>query len=138
MKMETVLEKTCMQMPLFLTPVQAGFPSPADDYRERSLDLNEHLIKHPAATFFFRAGDDAMINAGIFCGDLLVVDRSLVPADKRVVIVNQDGATMIRRFRKIKGRSYLIPENPAYGLAEIHEDMDIEILGVATAVIHPV
>ena len=94
-----------VKIPLFLTPVPAGFPSPADDYKERSLDLNQHLIKHPAATLFVNANDDSMIKAGIFCGDLLIVDRSLKPSDKKIVIVNQDGTTMVRRFKNIKGKT---------------------------------
>jgi len=94
-----------IDIPIFLTPVLAGFPSPADDYKEKSLDLNEHLIKHPAATLFVKANDDSMIKAGIICGDLLIVDRSLKLSDKKIVIVNQDGATMVRRFRNIKGKT---------------------------------
>jgi len=126
------------ETPLFLCPVPAGFPSPADDYREKSLDLNEHLIKHPAATVFVRANDDSMIGGGIFCGDLLIVDRSLKPIDKKVVIASCDGSIIIRRFRKIKNRAYLIPENKDYKTTEIIDGMNIEILGVATTVIHPV
>ena len=126
------------KIPLLLTPVSAGFPSPADDYKEKSLDLNEHLIKHPAATIFVRANDDSMIKAGIFTGDLLIVDKSLKPIDKKVVIVSCDGFMMIRRFRKIKNRIYLMPENPEYKPVEIFDGMDIEIIGIATTVIHQV
>ena len=126
------------KIPLFLTPVPAGFPSPADDYKEKSLGLNEHLIKHPAATFIVKANDDSMIKAGIFPGDLLIVDRSIKPCDKKVVIVLFDGSMVVRRFRKLKGKTYLLPENPEYRPTEICEDMDIEIVGVATTVIHPV
>ena len=123
-------------IPLFLTPVQAGFPSPADDYRERSLDLNEYLIKHPAATFFVRVNDDSMIKAGIFQGDLLIVDRSLKPYDKKIVIALYDGSMVVRRIRKINGKTYLVPESNKFRPVEINEDMNIEILGVATTVIH--
>jgi len=70
-------QATECKRPLFLVPVSAGFPSPADDYIENSLDLNKHLIKHPAATFFVRVKGDSMINAGIHPGDILIVDRSL-------------------------------------------------------------
>ena len=131
-------QSTTIKIPLFLTPVSAGFPSPADDYKDKSLDLNEHLIKHPAATIFVRVNDDSMSKAGIFQGDLLIVDRSLKPCDKKIVIVKYDGFMMIRRFRKIKENTYLMAENPEYRPTEIHEDIDIEIVGVATAVIHPV
>ena len=95
-----------IDIPLFLSPVTAGSPSPADDYRERSLDLNQHLIKHPAVTIFVRVNDDSMIKAGIFCGDLLIVDRSLKPCDKKVVIALCDGSMTDRRFRMIKGKTY--------------------------------
>ena len=126
-----------MDIPLYLTPVPAGFPSPADDYKERSLDLNRHLIKQPAATIFIKANDDSMVKAGIFHGDLLIVDRSIKPCDRKIVIVALDGTTVIRRFRKIKDKIYLMPENPEYRPVEVIEGMDIEIVGVATTVIHP-
>jgi DNA polymerase V len=127
-----------IDIPLFLNPVEAGFPSPADDYKEKSLDLNEHLIKQPAATIFVKANDDSMIKAGIFQGDLLIVDSSLKPCDRKVVIALYDGSMLVRRLRNIKGKRYLMPANPEYRPVEIFEDMNIEILGVATTVIHPV
>ena len=131
-------QPTTIKIPLFLSPVSAGFPSPADDYRDKSLDLNQYLIKHPAATIFIRVNDDSMLKAGIFCGDLLIVDRSLKPSDKKVVIALCDGSMMARRLRKIKGKTYLMPENPGYRPIEVCEGMDIEIVGVATTVIHSV
>ena len=82
---------TGYQRPLFLAPVSAGFPSPADDYIENQLDLNKHLIRHPAATFFVRVKGDSMIEAGIHSGDILIIDRSLEPTDKKVVIAIIDG-----------------------------------------------
>ena len=82
---------TRYKLPVFLGRLPAGFPSPADDYLEGKLDLNRHLIKHPAATFFVRVTGDSMIGAGIHSGDLLVVDRSLEPADKHVVVAVLDG-----------------------------------------------
>jgi len=127
-----------IDIPLFLTPVSAGFPSPADDYKEKSLDLNEHLIKHPSATIFVKANDDSMIKAGIFPGDLLIVDSSLKPCDKKIVIAMYDGSMLVRRFRNIKGRIYLMPENPEYRPIKASDGMNIEILGVATTVIQPV
>jgi len=125
-------------IPLFLTYVSAGFASPADDYKEKSLDLNEHLIKHPAATIFVKANDDSMIKAGIFQGDLLIVDSSLKPCDRKVVIALHEGSMLVRRLRNIKGKIYLMPANPEYRPIVICEDMNIEILGVATTVIHSV
>ena len=135
--MRVSIEKTNVEIPLFLSTIQAGFPSPADDYINKRLDLNEHLIKHPAATVFIKATDDSMIKAGIFEGDLLIVDKSLKPHDKKVILVSYDGSMLIRRFRRIKGKTYLTPENPEYKSVEICEGMDVEILGVVTNVIHP-
>jgi DNA polymerase V len=78
-------------LPLFLTKISAGFPSPAEDYLDRKLDLNEHLVKHPAATFFLKVDGQSMIKAGIHSGDILIVDRSLEPADKKIVIAGIRG-----------------------------------------------
>jgi len=122
--------------PLAQSYVPAGFPSPADDYIERRLDLNEHLIRHPAATFFVRVTGDSMTGAGISSGDLLVVDRSLEPVDNSVVIAGVDGELTVKRIRKQKGRVYLVPDNDGYEPIEIKEEMNFEIWGVATSVIH--
>ncbi|MFP4473444.1 MAG: LexA family protein [Candidatus Omnitrophota bacterium] len=122
--------------PLYLSSVEAGFPSPADDYIERSLDLNEYLIKHPAATFFVRVKGDSMTGAGILDGDILVVDRSVRPAQNRIVIAVVGGEFTVKRFRKEKGRVRLIAENPDYPDIEITPDMDFEIWGVVVSAIH--
>jgi len=92
----TASENAC-PLPLALCRVEAGFPSPADDYMEGALDLNAHVIKHPAATYFVRASGDSMTGAGIFDGDLLVVDRSLKPAHGRGAIVEVDGQLAVKR-----------------------------------------
>jgi DNA polymerase V len=81
-----------------------GFPSPAEDYVERSLDLNAELVRRPAATFFVRVQGDAFRADGIRSGDILVVDRSLAPNDDRVVIAVQDGELAVRRFRDLRKR----------------------------------
>jgi DNA polymerase V len=118
--------------------VPAGFPSPAEDYMDRKLDLNEHLIKHPAATFFVKAAGHSMMNAGIHDGDLLIVDRALEPADKKIVIAVINGDMTVKRIRKIRGRLYLMPENDAFLPIEVTEDADFQVWGVVTSVIHPV
>ncbi len=123
-------------LPLFLARVSAGFPSPADDYLEGSLDLNEHLIKHPAATFFVRASGDSMQDAGIHTGDILVVDRSLDPGHNSVVIAVINGDLTVKRIMKSGGRLFLAPANPRYRPIEISEGMDFEVWGVVTSVIH--
>ena len=134
---EPSLETAC-ERPLFMVPVKAGFPSPADDYVEGRLDLNAYLVKHPAATFFVRVAGDSMIGAGIHPDDILVVDRSLEPVDKRVVIAVVDGELTVKRLRIMKDRIVLMAENDAYPPLEIHPDMNFEIWGVVTTVIHPV
>ena len=123
-------------LPIFLGRLPAGFPSPADEYLEGKLDLNRHLIKHPAATFFVRVTGDSMIGAGIHSGDLLVVDRSLEPADKNVVVAVVDGELTVKRLFKQNGVLRLLPENLSYQPIEITAQQTIEIWGVVTSVIH--
>jgi DNA polymerase V len=122
--------------PLFLATVSAGFPSPAEDYIEGRLDLNQHLIKHPAATFFVRVAGDSMTGAGIHPGDILVVDRSLEPRDASVVIAVLDGELTVKRISRRAGRLYLVPDNSLYQPLEILEEMEFEVWGVVTSVIH--
>jgi DNA polymerase V len=116
--------------------VPAGFPSPADDYIEQTLDLNEFLIRHPAATFFVRVRGHSMINVGIFNNDLLVVDRSLEPCDGRVVLAVVNGEFTVKRLQKNRQGTFLHPENPAFSSIEIKPDTDFEIWGVVAHVIH--
>jgi DNA polymerase V len=124
--------------PLFLVPVSAGFPSPADDYLEDKLDLNEHLIKHEAATFFVKVKGDSMIGAGIHSGDLLIVDRALEPTDKSVVIAVVNGELTVKRICKRDGKLSLMPENGNYTPIPITTFTDFEVWGVVTHVIHAV
>ncbi len=121
---------------LFEAKVSAGFPSPAADYEEDKLDLNKYLIKHPAATFFVRVTGDSMMGAGIYSGDLLVVDRSLEPRDKSVVIAVIDGELTVKRIRIGKNKITLEPENENYSVQQITEDTDFQVWGVVTNVIH--
>jgi len=119
-----------------MVPVSAGFPSPAEDYIEGSLDLNKHLIKHPAATFFVKVAGNSMIDAGIHPGDILIVDRSIEPADSKVVIAVVDGDLTVKRIRVTKGKVFLMPENKDYEPLQIEAEMSFEIWGVVTNVIH--
>jgi DNA polymerase V len=125
-------------LPLFASRVPAGFPSPADDYVDQRLDLNSHLIEHPAATFFTRVSGHSMRDAGIHDGDLLIVDRALEPQDGRVVIAAINGELTVKRLRIRKGRGWLVPENPDYAPIAITEGLDCVIWGVVTRVIHAV
>lgn len=125
------------KLPLYIATVSAGFPSPADDFIDKNLDLNEHLIKHPAATFFVKVAGNSMVNAGIHSGDLLIVDRAIEPADNKIVIAALNGELTVKRIRKIKGRLFLAPENPEFEPIEIGADSQFEVWGVVTNVIHP-
>jgi len=125
-------------LPLFLSPVAAGFPSPADDFLDKKLDLNEHLIKHPASTFFVKVKGDSMVKAGIHPGDILVVDRSLEPLDKKIVIAILDGEFTVKRIQKKGSQLFLASENENYQPIEVTDGADFEIWGVVTTVIHPV
>ncbi|HQP31780.1 MAG TPA: translesion error-prone DNA polymerase V autoproteolytic subunit [Deltaproteobacteria bacterium] len=128
--------RTHLEVPLFTAGVSAGFPSPADDFIDRSLDLNEYLIKHPAATFFVRVEGSSMIGSGIHPGDILIVDKALEPYDGSIVIAVVNGEFTVKRFKRERGRCWLIPENPAYAPIEIVGDMQLEVWGVVTYVIH--
>jgi DNA polymerase V len=121
---------------LFIVTVPAGFPSPAEDYAEGPLDLNRHLIDHPAATFFVRVKGDSMTGVGIYSGDLLIVDRAINPTSGSIVIAVVDGEITVKRFHQSRGRITLLPENPAYAPIEIHHDTDFEVWGVVTRAIH--
>lgn len=125
-----------LAIPLFNCRVSAGFPSPADDYVERKLDLNEHLIKHPSSTFFVKVEGDSMINAGIHSGDLMIVDRSLTAKDGSVIVAVVNGEITVKRFRKTATRVFLQPENIANSVIEILEGTSFEVWGVVTQVIH--
>ncbi len=127
---------TSLRRPLFLSGVSAGFPSPADDYLDQKLDLNEHLVKNQAATFFVRVAGDSMIGAGINDNDILVVDRSLEPCSGSIVIAAVNGELTVKRLMKNKDTCRLAAENPDYPDLEIDEDTPLEIWGVATYAIH--
>ncbi len=128
--------RTGLKIPLFTARVSAGFPSPADDFIDKALDLNEFLINHPSATFFVRVEGTSMIDAGIHPGDILIVDRSLDPAPGSVVIAVIDGEFTVKRFQLKKGRSFLMAENADFAPIELSGDMIVEVWGVVTYVIH--
>lgn len=123
-------------LPLLVEPVSAGFPSPADDHLQNSLNLDEALIPHPAATFLMRVDGDSMEGCGIFSGDLLVVDRSLNPVDGAVVIAVLDAEFTVKRFRKTQGKILLTAENPDYPPITVQRGMDFSVWGVVTFVVH--
>jgi DNA polymerase V len=121
---------------LFSERVPAGFPSPADGYADDPLDVRELLIQNPAATFFVRADGDSMEGAGIFSGDIVVVDRSLTPQDGTVVLALLNGEFTLKRIWKKPEGGLLMPENPRYAPIPVTQDDEFSVWGVATFVIH--
>jgi len=131
------LQRLALRLPLASETVAAGFPSPADDYIDVGIDLNEALIRHPSSTFFLRVSGDSMTEAGIHHGDLLVVDRSLEARPGRVVVAILDGAFTLKRLAKHRGQLRLEAAHPGYPPLELHHCGDVQIWGVAVHVIHP-
>ena len=127
-----------MELPFFTARVQAGFPSPGDDYVESNLDLNQLLIKNPSATFFVKVEGESMSDAGITTGDTLIVDRALEAKDKNIVIASINGELTVKRVWIANGKVFLKPENDDFSPIEITEEMDFDIWGVVTYVIHKV
>lgn len=125
-------------LPLAGEAVPAGFPSPAEEYMERPLDLNEYVAPRPEATFFVRVSGDSMIGAGIHHGDILVVDRSQRPAPGNVVIAYVEGEFTVKRLVREGSGLMLAPENPAYSPIPLNEETQFEIWGVVRHVVHKV
>lgn len=125
-----------LNIPLFNGKVSAGFPSPADDYVEKTLDLNDLLIQKPAATFFVRAEGESMLGAGIHPNDILVVDRSLEPAVGKIVICALNGELTVKRLKSIGKEVVLGAENPAYPDIIVQKYIELVVWGVVTNVIH--
>lgn len=117
--------------PLYANRVPAGFPSPADDYMDKGLDLNEYLIKHPVATFYCRVEGDSMTGIGIFDSDILIVDRALEPAHGDVVLAVLDGELTCKVLDKHSQR--LLSANKDYGPIPIREGADFLVEGVVTS-----
>jgi DNA polymerase V len=115
-----------------------GFGAAADDYSERGIDLNEHLIANKTATYFFRMNGDAMVGAGIFSGDTLIVDRSITNANGKVVIAVLNGEMMVRRLEKSFNKIRLVPETNNLSTIDVDPYSDFAIWGVVTYVIHSV
>ena len=123
-------------IPLLSFSVSAGFPSPADDYTEENIDLNEYLIKNPFSTFFIRVKGDSMINSGIHNQDLIVVDKSLIAKPGSIVIAMIDGGFTIKRLDKKNDELYLKAENDNYPDLDLRNYRNIQIWGVVIYSIH--
>ena len=126
-----------VRLPLFTETIAAGFPSPADDYTETALDLNELCVRHPSSTFFVRVRGYSMSGAGIQPGDLLVVDRAIVAYDKAIIVAVVNQEFTLKQFHKDKDKKiFLYPANPDFQPIEITEGMTFEVWGVVVSVIH--
>ena len=117
-------------VPLAGSSVPAGFPSPAEDYIDRALDFNELLIENPAATFAVKIAGESMTGAGLFPGDIAVINRARTPSNGCVVMVLVDGDFTVKRYRVKDGQITLQAENPAYPDIEIKDGADFEVWGV--------
>lgn len=133
--LQPVTDLAC-QLPVFASSVQGGFPSPAEDYIEKQLDLNELMIQHPVATFYVRVEGDSMRDAGIHSGDILVVDRALKANSGKIIVAVIDGDFTVKRLRIRKGQMFLEAESEGYPDIAVKEGSDFQVWGVVTYVIH--
>lgn len=131
-------ESPFWQSRVAFSAVSAGFPSPADDYLEQTLNLQDLLVKNPIATYFVRIKGSSMIGAGIHDGDIVIVDRSLEPAHGKIAIVSIDSEFTVKRLAKRNGRLFVVPENENFAPLEITEETDFEVWGIVTSIIHRV
>ena len=127
-----------MKVTLYLNSVCAGFPSPANDYLEGEIDLNRYLIKNSLATFIVKSQGNCMLQAGIYSGDLLIVDRSIKPKNNSIVIASINGDLTVKRIEML-GKEFLLTSNDKeYRNIKINNESDIFIWGIVTKVIHNV
>ena len=126
---------TELELPFVDVGISAGFPSPADDFLELTIDLNKHLIKHKDSTFFAKVKGHSMKNAGIFDGDLLIIDKSLEPQDGKIAICQIDGDFTVKRIKKENDVVWLIAENEDYKPIKVTEENELMIWGI---VIHSI
>jgi len=119
-----------LRLPLGLSPVSAGFPSPAEDYEDKRLDINDYLVSNRASTFFFQVQGCSMEGAQIFDGDMLVVDRSVRPVHGQIVVAFLDGERLVKRLHHHEGRVALLAEHPEYPDIELTGETELVIWGV--------
>jgi len=115
--------------------ISAGFPSPADDFKEIRISLDKELVKNRDATFYARVSGESMIGAGLDDGDLLVIDRSLDPENGKIAVCLVDGEFTVKRIKKEGSKLYLVPENKKYKPIELSDENELIIWGVVTYVI---
>lgn len=120
------------------TGISAGFPSPAEDFKEERLSLDKELVKNKEATFFARVSGQSMIGAGLDDNDLLVIDKSLEPSNNKIAVCFLDGEFTVKRLKVDKDEVWLQPENPNYPIIKITQENDFIIWGIVTNVIKKV
>lgn len=124
-------------LPLYTSPVSAGFPSPAEDYLQKRVSLDELIIKNPTSSFIVQAEGDSMIGAGIYPKSLLVVDRSLEPKNNDIIIASIENEFLVKRFKKTKNKIFLLSENNKYPPFELLENLENVFWGVVVCILNP-
>jgi DNA polymerase V len=132
---EVAGEVPLLELPLYEALVPAGFPSPADDYIDLKLDLNSYLVKRPCSTYYAKVSGDSMTGAGIFDGDLIVVDRSQFPAAGKIVVVALSGEITVKRIQYQQAKILLCPENEKYPTIALDSHEGFEFYGVVIGII---
>lgn len=127
-----------LEIVLAQTGISAGFPSPADDFKEFKISLDKTLVRNKEATFYAKVSGQSMVGAGIDDGDLLVVDKSLDPKHNSIAVCFIDGEFTVKRLKVSEGNVYLQPENPSYKAIKITNDNDFQVWGIVTHVIKKV
>ena len=133
----SVGEKT-IDVPFYQSNVPAGFPSPAENFMDLDLSLQDYLVQNPSATFCVRVTGDSMKNAGISSGDVMIIDRSLEPKNNTIVLAVLDGEFTVKRIQKKGDDLFLNPENKDFKAIQITEEMNFQVWGVVTHIIHKV
>lgn len=120
---------------IFLGTVSAGFPSPADDWRENQLNLHDLVVQHSLSTYFMKIAGDSMSGACLHAGDIIVVDRALTASHKKIVVARLGDRFTVKRLWMMPPRMYLRPENPRYQPLEVTNHPDFEVWGVVTYIV---
>lgn len=129
------IDAPLIEIPLYLTPAACGFPSPAQDYVEQSIDLNQHCVSHPAATFYVKASGHSMVEEGINDGDMLVIDRAITARHGDIVLACLDGEFTVKKLQ-VQPVPALLPGNPDFPPIYPQEGQELDIFGVVTFVLH--
>lgn len=134
----TPTEDTGQTTPLAPSGISAGFPSPADDFKELRISIDQEVVKNEEATFYARVAGESMQGAGLDDGDLLVIDRSKEPQNKAIAVCFIDGEFTVKRLKVEKDCIYLMPENPNYKPIKVTEESQLQIWGIVTYVVKKV